>query len=47
MDINNEFLTDLDLFGKTPELYYKGNSKKSSIIGVVLTIIYIILYIAF
>ena len=27
MDINNEFLTDLDLFGKTPELYYKGNSK--------------------
>ena len=36
MNINNEFLTDLDLFGKTPELYYKGNSKKSSIIGVVL-----------
>ena len=47
MDINNEFLTDLDLFGKTPEFCYKGNSKKSSIIGVVLTIIYIILYIAF
>ena len=47
MNIENDFLTDFDLFGKTPELYYKGKSKKSSTLGIVLTIIYIILYIAF
>jgi len=47
MNIENDFLTDFDLFGKTPELYYKGKSKKSSTFGIVLTIVYIILYIAF
>ena len=47
MNIENDFLTDFDLFGKTPELYYNGKSKKSSTFGIVLTIIYIILYIAF
>ena len=47
MNIENDFLTDFDLFGKTPELYYKGRSKKSSILGIILTLIYIILYIAF
>jgi hypothetical protein len=47
MNIENDFLTDFDLFGKTPELYYNGKSKKSSTVGIVLTIIYIILYIAF
>ena len=47
MNIENDFLTDFDLFGKIPEFYYKGRSKKSSIFGIVLTIIYIIVYIAF
>ena len=47
MNIENDFLTDFDLFGKIPELYYKGKSKKSSTFGIVLTIVYIILYIAF
>ena len=47
MNIENDFLTDFDLFGKTPELYYNGKSKKSSTFGIVLTIIYIILYITF
>ena len=47
MNVENDFLTDFDLFGKTPELYYKGRSKKSSTLGIVLTIIYIILYITF
>ena len=47
MNIENDFLTDFDLFGKVPELYYKGKSKKSSTFGLVLTILYIILYIAF
>ena len=47
MNVENDFLTDFDLFGKTPEFYYKGRSKKSSIFGIILTIIYIILYITF
>ena len=47
MNIENDFLTDFDLFGIVPELYYKGKSKKSSTMGLVLTVIYIILYIAF
>ena len=47
MNVENDFLTDFDLFGKIPEFYYKGRSKKSSIFGIILTIIYIILYITF
>ena len=45
MNIENDFLTDFDLFGKVPELYYKGRSKKSSTFGIILTVIYIALYI--
>ena len=47
MNIENDFLTDFDLFGKVPEMYYKGKSKKASTMGLILTVIYIILYIAF
>ena len=47
MNIENDFLTDFDLFGKVPELYYKGRSKKSSTFGIILTVIYIALYVAF
>ena len=47
MNVENYFLTDFDLFGKIPELYYHGKSKKSSTFGITLTFIYIILYIAF
>ena len=42
-----QFLYDMDLFGKNPDLYFKGKSKRSTELGVTLTIIYIILYIAF
>ena len=42
-----QFLYDMDLFDKTPELYYKRKSKRSTELGIVLTILYIILYIAF
>ena len=45
--INNEFYSNLDLFGKKPELYFEGKPKKSSCIGLILTFIYIALYIAF
>ena len=40
-------LKNIDLFGKEPELYYKGNSTKTSWIGRILTLLYITIYIAF
>ena len=40
-------LYDMDLFGKNPDLYFRRRPKKSTELGVTLTIIYIILYIAF
>ena len=40
-------LKNIDLFGKEYELYYKGNSTKSSWIGRILTLLYIAIYIAF
>lgn len=45
--INNNCWTDIDLFGKKPELYYKGNSKESSLVSIICTIIYLIIYAAF
>ena len=47
MNVENDFLTDFDLFGKQPEIYYHGKSKKSSAFGIVLTVIYIVIYITF
>ena len=45
--LNCHLIHDIDLFGKDPELYYKGKNKKSSLIGRVFTILYILIYIAF
>ena len=45
--IECEFWSDLDLFGKPPEFFYKGKSQLTSIFGRVLTIIYVLIYIAF
>ena len=42
-----KLLEDLDLFGKEPELYYKGKSKRSSRVGRFFTIFYTFLYTAF
>ena len=36
---------DIDLFGKQPELYYKGKKKKVSFVGAFLTISYFVLYV--
>ena len=47
MNVENDFFADFDLFGKQPELYYKGKSKKSTTLGIVLTVIYIALYVTF
>ena len=40
-------LDKIDLFGKEPELYYKGNSKRSSGVGKIFTILYSISYFTF
>ena len=41
------FLLNMDLFGKSPDLYFKGKTKKPSKLGLVFTIFYVILYIVF
>ena len=38
------FFHEIDLFGKEPDLYFKGKSKKSYLIGIIFTIVYIIIY---
>ena len=40
-----KFLYYMDLFGKEPELYYKGKTKRTSWIGIVFTLLYFIIYI--
>ena len=40
-------LKNFDLFGKEPDLYYKGNPKKTSWLGFVLTLLYTIIYVSF
>ena len=42
-----DFIKSIDLYGKSPELYYKGKSNKTTWVGRILTILYIIIYIAF
>ena len=46
-NVHCKFLEDIDLFGKEPELYYKGNPKRTSVIGRIFTFIYSSIYIAF
>ena len=38
---------DIDMFGKEPELYFKGNTKRTSWLGKIFTFIYILIYAAF
>ena len=46
-NLDCQFLSEFDLFGKEPELYFKGKPQRTSLFGKVLTYIYIFLYIAF
>ena len=39
------FIYNFDLFGKEPELYYKGRIKKTSWIGRFFTLLYFAIYI--
>ena len=47
MSCKCDFLHELDLFGKPPEFYYKKRSKKTTLIGRILTILYFAAYVAF
>ena len=42
-----KFLLNFDLFGKEPDLYYKGKSKKNTNLGLIFTLIYVILYLTY
>jgi len=42
-----KYLFDIDLFGKEPNLYYKGKSQKNTKIGKRFTIIHIILFVSY
>ena len=46
-NIDCQFLSEFDLFGKEPELYFKGKPQRTSKLGKVLTYCYIIIYVAF
>ena len=45
--LNCKSIENLDLFAKLPEIYYKGNSKRSTTVGRIFTIIYAVIYVAF
>ena len=40
-------IKNVDLCGKDPDLYYKGNHKKTSWLGFILSLLYIAIYVAF
>jgi len=46
-NVHCKYLKDIDMFGKEPEIYYKGESKKSSWIGIIFTILFVAAYFAF
>ena len=47
MGLNVKFLKEIDLYGKPPEFYYKGRAEKKTLVGRIMTILYIIIYIIF
>ena len=46
-NVHCKYLKDIDMFGKEPEIYYKGESKKTSWIGRIFTILFVAAYFAF
>ena len=47
MDCSLSFIKEIDFYGKLPEFYLNGKTKKVTIIGRIFTILYIVLYIAY
>jgi len=46
-NINFKFLQDFDLFGKEPNLFYKGKEKKTTYFGSIISLLFFIIYLAF
>ena len=46
-NVNCKYLKDIDMFGKEPQLYYKGKAKKTSWMGRIFTILFVAVYFAF
>ena len=46
-NVKCKYLKDIDMFGKEPQLYYKGEEKKTSWIGRIFTILFVAIYFAF
>ena len=45
--IFSKIINNIDLFGRKPELYYKGNSKRKAWVGKVFTQVYALIYLGF
>ena len=46
-DCRCKYWKEIDMFGKEPELYYKGRPKKTSWMGRILSILFVVIYFAF
>jgi len=46
-NIKCKYFKDIDMFGKEPQLYYKGEEKKTSWIGRIFTVLFVAIYFAF
>ena len=46
-NIKCKYFKDIDMFGKEPQLYYKGEEKKTSWIGRIFTVLFVVVYFAF
>ena len=46
-NVRCKYLKEIDMFGKDPELYYKGRSKKTSWPGRIFSVLFVVSYIAF
>ena len=46
-NLDCQFLSEFDLFGKEPEFYFKGKPQRTSKFGKFLTYFYIVIYVAF
>ena len=46
-NIKCRYLKEVDMFGKEPELYYKGSSKKTSWMGRIFSRLFVLVYFAF
>ena len=46
-NVRCRIIKDIDMFGKEPELYYKTRPKKTSWIGRILSVVFVLVYFAF